>query len=161
MDPSMAMSLMQGMKGAEGGGGIGGGEFGGGVKPVMTGEPISTAVLTGLKVGKGIGDERKARNRAAVTEMYSPWTKLAAPALNDADPLGNVMQGMGTMDAQSQAAQNAQGANALRSAQTSYYSALANAAKPAAPQVQPQASTQMPAALSSPKQYNSRYTGIA
>ena len=45
----------------------GGASAGGGSMPTITGEQISTAVLTGLTIGIGIGYERKARNLAAVT----------------------------------------------------------------------------------------------
>lgn len=61
-------------------------------------DPLTLSlILGGVGALKGVGPDQWKEDRerwsAAQTQRFSPWTGLRAGAINEADPLGNALQG--------------------------------------------------------------------
>lgn len=89
---------------------------------------MMSAIFGGAGLVKGLTADRWKEDRdrwlASQTQRYSPWTGLRAGPIQEADPLGNTLQGGVSGYAQGQNIQNADAGRKLMDAQTRYYNAL-------------------------------------
>lgn len=104
--------------------------------------PVAGAALGGIKSIFDLLSADKQRHVQAETTRFSPWTHMQAPAPNEANPIGNILQGgfTGLALDQNAKALKAMGKNAVpATAPAQFNSIMPNGVVPQTPQEIPMA----------------------